>query len=174
VPLDDGVRRTLDRLGPLGPAVRSEKARSEWMVAPLLGDLWAAADNTVGLYSGVNFPADPDAKLTGPIDFLLTRGPQLPSITAPVAVIVEAKRDDLYTGYGQCIAGMVGTQRFNRRAGLPDGPVYGASTTGSLWQFLKLDGPRVTFDLTEYPFVQADKILGILTHFVRPVPGLSV
>jgi hypothetical protein len=171
VPMDPAFRSTLERTNQLGTVNRSEKAKSEWMVAPLLADLWVRYDAGIGLYSGMDFPADPDAGLNGPIDFLLTSGPHLRTITAPVAVIVEAKRGELELGFGQCIAGMVGAQRFNRRAGSSERPVFGASTIGSLWQFLRLDGATVTIDQTEYPLVQADKILGILTSFVRPPAG---
>ncbi len=92
---------------------------------------------------------------------------------APVAVVVEAKRDNFESGYGQCIAGMAGAQRFNRREGNGIESVYGAVTTGSLWRFLHLGGPVVTFDLVEYTIAQVDRLLGILTSIVGPAPGAA-
>lgn len=170
-PLGPAAREVLAATARLGAAINTEKARSEWMVAPLLGEFWAGYHARIGLYSGVDFPADPDAGLTGPIDFLLTRAPQVPHITAPVAVIVEAKRDNLNDGLGQALAGMVGAWRFNQREGTPAEAVYGAVTTGSLWKFLRLADRTATLDLTEYPLAQADQLLGILTRIVGPVPG---
>jgi hypothetical protein len=149
----------------------SEAARATLLVAPIISELWARYGARIGAYYGVEFNADPEAGLTGYCDFLITRAPQLPRIVAPVAVIVEAKRDNLENGYGQCIAGMVGAQRFNRRAGNGIETVYGASTTGISWRFLRLSGSVVTFDTMEYSFSQVDRLLGILTSIVGPAPG---
>ncbi|MGL6094321.1 MAG: hypothetical protein ACRC7O_00785 [Fimbriiglobus sp.] len=170
-PFAQAVRQSGARLGAMA---NTEKARSEWMVAPVLGDVWAAAEGRVNLHSGVDLDGDPDAGLTGQCDFLIGRGPQLPHIVAPVAVIFEAKKDSIVGGFGQCVAAMVGVQRFNRRAGREIDPVYGCSTTGSLWQFLRLSGAMLTIDQTEYSITQVDRILGILTHIVGPIPGRAV
>ena len=102
--------------GPLAVIVNTEKARSEWMVAPLLGDFWANYRGQISLFSGTDFQADPGSRLTGYCDFLIGRAPQQPQIIAPVVVICEAKKESVDDGLGQCIAGMVGAQRFNRRA----------------------------------------------------------
>lgn len=150
--------------------INTEKAKSEWLIAPILGDLWSRYRGRMNLHSGVEFDADPDARLTGRCDFLIGRGPQFPYLTAPVLMVVEAKNDNVYEGFGQAIAGMVGMQRFNRREGHPLDPVFGCSTTGTAWRFVQLSGTVVTIDLTEYHLGQVDRILGIFTHIVGPVP----
>jgi len=94
-------------------------------------------------------------------------GPQLPRLTAPIAVLFEAKRDNISEGYGQCIAAMVGAQRFDLRAGKPQPVIYGAVTTGVLWKFLTLRESQITFDSTEYTIHQLDKLLGILQYIVE-------
>ncbi|HJZ60476.1 MAG TPA: hypothetical protein VKE74_36370 [Gemmataceae bacterium] len=43
-------------------------------------------------------------------------------------------------------------------------------TTGTAWKFLQLGGTAVTIDLTEYTLSQVDRLLGILTHRIGPVP----
>lgn len=149
----------------------SEAARTTLLVAPIISELWARYGGRIGAYYGLEFNADPGAGLNGYCDFLISRAPQQPRIVAPVAVIVEAKRDNLQNGYGQCIAGMVGAQRFNRREGNGIETVYGASTTGISWRFLRLSGSVVTFDLMEYTYSQTDRLLGILTSIVGPAPG---
>jgi hypothetical protein len=155
----------------LAGTINTEKARSEWMVAPLLADFWWRYRGQCALWSGVDFQADPAAKLTGFCDYILGRAPQQPQIVAPVMLIFEAKREDINEGLGQCIAGMLGAQRFNQRNNTPSDPVYGCVTTGSLWKFLRLSGTTLTFDLIEYLLTQADKLLGILTHIVGPPPA---
>lgn len=169
-PAGPTVRHAIDTTAPLAVTINTEKARSEWMVAPVLGEFWAGYHGQVGLYSGAEFPADPEAGLTGVVDFLITRAPQLPHIAAPVAVLFEAKRDNLNDGLGQCIAGMAGVQRFNHRHDTVIDPVYGGVTTGSLWRFLRLSGTVVSLDLREYALAEVDKLLGILAHIVGPVP----
>lgn len=155
----------------LAGAINTEKARSEWLVAPILSEFWWRYRGQISLFSGVDFPADPAAKLTGYCDFIIARAPQQPQVVAPVMVIFEAKKENINDGLGQCIAGMVGAQRFNGRNNTPPEPVYGCVTTGSVWKFLRLNAAVVTFDLNEYLLSQADRILGILTHIVGPPPA---
>lgn len=100
----------------LAVTVNTEKGRSEWIIAPLLTDFWERYASQISLFSGSDFQADPGAKLTGFCDFLIGRAPQQPVIIAPVVVICEAKKDSPDSGLGQCIAAMVGAQRFNQRA----------------------------------------------------------
>jgi hypothetical protein len=164
-------RETMVIVSQLASIVNTEKARSEWMIAPLLGDFWSRYRGQLSLFSGADFQADPDAKLNGYCDFLIGRAPQQPQIIAPVMVIFEAKRENINDGLGQCIAGMLGAQRFNQRTGAPVDAVYGCVTSGTAWKFLRLAGNVVTYDLIEYELAQADRILGILTHVVGPPPA---
>ena len=155
----------------LATGAHSEAARTTWLVGPVLSDLWNRYDGTLSLNPGVEFDADPAARLTGYCDCVVSRGPQRPVVGAPVLLIFEAKRDSIPGGLGQCIAGMVGAQRFNQRNNTPIDPVYGCVTTGSLWTFLRLSGTDLAHDLTEYQLFQVDRILGILTHIVGPPPA---
>jgi hypothetical protein len=154
----------------LATSAHSEASRSIWMVGPVLSDLWNRYAGEVCLIAGADFPADPAAKLTGYCDFVIGRGPQRAVIGAPLLLIFEAKRDSIPDGLGQCIAGMVGAQRFNRRNNNPIDPVYGCITTGTNWKFLRLSGTNLTQDLTEYTLSQVDRILGIMIHMIGPVP----
>jgi hypothetical protein len=174
VPLADATRQTLATTSRLATTINTEKARSEWLIAPLLGDLWGRYHGRVGLYSGVDFQADPAAQLTGYCDFMFCRGPQQVTMTPPTVVVFEAKRDNINDGLGQCVAGLVGAQRFNRRHRVDEPHLYGCVTTGSLWRFLRLSGTTLTLDLTEYSLTQADRILGILAFAVgTPVPAVA-
>jgi hypothetical protein len=165
-----GFTDILGRNTQLAVSINTEKARSEYLIAPLLGEFWGRYGGRVGLHSGVEFAADPANGLNGFCDFLLGRGPQVPRVRAPVLVVFEAKNEKIAEGFGQCIAGMVGVDRFNRREGIPDGIVYGCITTGTEWRFLRLAGSTVTFDLSEYAITQVDRILGILVHIVGAIP----
>ena len=158
-----------DRNTQLAVLINTEKARSEYLIAPVLGELWEP-NTRIGLHSGVEFPADPEARLTGFCDFILGHGPQVPRVHAPVLMVVEAKNEKISDGYGQCIAAMVGAVRFNRREGTEVPAIYGCVTSGMMWRFLRLTDGVVTFDLNEYTLAPVDRILGILTHIIGPLP----
>jgi hypothetical protein len=85
-------------------------------------------------------------------------------VEAPILTVVEAKKDSIPDGFGQCAAEMVAVQRFNRKANKTEGAVFGCVTTGSLWHFLRLTSGQLDIDLDEYHILQADRILGVLLH----------
>ena len=116
------------------------------------------------------FAADPANSLSGYCDYLLGRGQQRMPVTAPILVVFEAKNENIYDGFPQCIAAMVGAQRFNRKHATDIETVYGCSTTGDNWKFMQLEGTRLAIDLTEYQLGEADRILGIILHMVGPIP----
>lgn len=155
----------------LANLINTEKARSELLVSPVLSELWRQAFGSINFFSGMEFNADPEAQLTGFVDFMIGLGPQLPRISTPVVMIFEAKRDNIADGYGQCIAAMVGAERYNRRLGNPMETIYGAVTTGINWKFLRLRDSKLTFDLSEYFIQQPDRILGLLAHMVGLPPA---
>lgn len=164
VPLSETMRRYLDDFQPLGMSIPTEKGRSELLVAPLLAEVWRRSDHRISLYSGMELNVDEAAGLNGFCDFLLGRSPQLNYLEAPILAVVEAKKDSIPDGLGQCASAMVAVQRFNQKAGKPLDPVYGCVTTGTLWRFLRLSDKRLEIDLDEYPIAQAERILGVLLH----------
>ncbi|MFN9614898.1 MAG: hypothetical protein ACK55Q_05780, partial [Dolichospermum sp.] len=85
-------------------ASASEKARSEGIIYPVLLEVRKILTRQVSLFSGEDFTVDESVGLNGMCDFLLSRSPEVLEIEAPVIVIVEAKKADLRTGFGQCIA----------------------------------------------------------------------
>ncbi len=88
-------------------------------------------------------------------------------LEAPIIVLVEAKKDEPTTGFGQCVAEMLAAQRFNAERGNEIACIYGAATTGTVWQFLKLEGQQLYIDRAPYSIRQCDKIFGILVSMVE-------
>ena len=88
-------------------ALVSEKARNEFIVVPVLLTCRELTQNCFYIYSGIRFDIDAERGLKGECDFILSRTPPLPIVTAPVAVLVEAKRQDIEEGLGQCAAQMI-------------------------------------------------------------------
>ena len=76
-------------------------------------------------------------------------------LEAPVIVLVEAKKDDPAPGLGQCVAEMLAAQRFNAEKGNNIPRVYGVTTTGTEWKFLKLEENRLSqIDMSIYSIAQ--------------------
>jgi hypothetical protein len=120
-------------------AMISEKARSEFIVAPILLAVRELSGGRVAILSGPRLDVDPVRRLTGECDFLLSRSDPLPRLRSPLLAVVEAKRNDIEGGLGQCAAQMIAVQLFNERAGEAEKPIFGCVTTGEDWQFLRLD-----------------------------------
>ena len=62
---------------------------------------------------------------------------------------------------------MIAAQRFNAEKGNDIPRVYGATTSGTDWRFLKLEGQKLHIDMAVYQITQCDKILGILASMVK-------
>ncbi len=154
----------------LAIALNTEKARSELLICPVLLALREFHKNQVSLFSGEEFNVDPEVGLNGTCDFIISLSPEQLFVKAPVAIIIEAKKEDLKGGLGQCIAAMVAAGRFNQQQNNGNGnalaTVYGAVTTGTLWRFLKLEEKTVTLDLAEYLLPPIEPILGKLVQMV--------
>ena len=140
----------------------SQKARSELIIAPILVDLRRQLNEKISLFSGVDFTVDETKGLNGTCDFIITQSPEILIVTSPVITVVEAKKENINAGLGQCAAEMVAAQIFNQQAAIEIKTIYGAVTTGSIWQFMKLEGQILTIDLSEYYLKDVNKILGIL------------
>jgi hypothetical protein len=149
--------------------VDSEKARSEFIIAPVLLELRSLAHSKVSIFSGQDFTIDRELGLSGACDFLIARSPLQLTIEAPVIALVEAKKGILKSGLGQCIAEMVAAQRFNQEQGANIEQIYGIVTTGSIWQFLRLIDRTVTLESKEYSLDPVGKLLAIL-HWMLQLP----
>ena len=165
VAASDWLVDTLALMAPMAMA-NTEKARSEFMVAPILGELVKRLDYGIFVFSGKDFNVDSDRGLSGYCNFLVSRSPESISIQAPVCTIVEAKKEDINGGIAQCIAEMVAAQIFNERKGAAIDRIYGVVTSGMAWRFLVLERTIARIDRLEYYVSQVDKILGILLSTV--------
>ncbi len=162
VKISDLLRQLLDRDGGLATLINTEKARSEFLIAPILADVRQQSKHQVSLFSGSSFNVDAEKGLVGFCDFILSQSQEQIDVTAPVMTIVEAKNESVIGGLGQCIASMVAAQIFNQRSGIVREAIYGAVTSGTNWRFLKLVGNRAWVDDREYFINEVDQILGIL------------
>ena len=160
---DDLLRQELEEGLPLVLARGSEKARSEWIISPVLTAVRRLLDRQISLFSGEDFTVDSSIGLNGICDFLISKSLSQLEIQAPVVIIIEAKKENLNGGLGQCIAEMVAAQKFNAANNVNIPIIFGSVTSGTTWKFLKLEGNSVTIDITEYPLPPVEPILAFLT-----------
>jgi hypothetical protein len=163
----DFLRPWLDEFAPVALGISSEKARSEYIIAPMLAEAKRRAGTVVNVLPGVTLEVDKQQGLTGFCDFVIARSPEIYYLQAPVVAVVEAKKEDMVAGLGQCAAAMVALRLFNEREGTPLAAVFGCVTSGNIWRFLKLEGSRLFIDRPEYYLGDAAKILGILVSIAR-------
>ena len=150
----------------LASAINTEKARSEFVVAPVLLELRRRHPGKFALFSGVELIADANRGLNGICDFLLARSPSQHIVSAPILTVVEAKNDNIRNGFGQCIASMFAAGMVNESAGMSGAIMYGCVSNGTQWKFLSLAESRVTIDSVECQLHELGKILAILGSIV--------
>ena len=165
------LRQYLERYLPLGSAIGTEKARSEFIIAPVLAELIELTHHSVSLFSGIDFDVDAEQGLTGRFDFLISASGDQYMVEAPILAVVEAKKDDIHGGLGQCMAEMVAGQIFNTNEGVHTPAIYGCVTTGSVWRFLKLQENQISIEKREYFIDKLDEILGVLLNIVTEKKG---
>jgi hypothetical protein len=151
----------------LAVANSTEKAKSEFIIAPVLLELRRMLGNRFALFSGLEWDVDSDRGLNGYCDFIITRGESQHVLGTPYVALVEAKNDLIRTGLGQCIAAMYAANLCNEKARVDVPTVHGVVSTGSAWKFLRLRGETVTIDASEYYIDNLPKVMGILKEIVE-------
>jgi hypothetical protein len=146
----------------LGESAKSEKAKSELLVTPVLAQARKLTGRRVQLFSGEEFNVDQERGLNGFCDFLFSKSVNRFAIESPILMLVEAKRGEIESGWGQCVAEMVAAQIYNKNQGEIITAIYGCVTSGRLWQFFKLEDDLITIDPNNYSLLPVQKILGIL------------
>ena len=163
VPPSDWLQDLLSSSAIIGLFSGTEKSRSEFIVVPVLIDIERRNHDRFTIFSGKSFDVDRSKGLNGECDFILSKGQPTRLIQAPIFALVEAKKQDIDIGLGQCVAQMIGAQLFNQRKHQPINVIYGCVTTGDRWQFLKLEQQELMIDRIEYSL--ANNLPDILGFF---------
>ena len=141
--------------------LKNEKAKSEFIVAPILAEVWAINNNFKPL-SGLSFNIDSSKGLSGRCDFLISNNPNASDLVSPVVCVYEAKNDSIEDWYGQCGAEMYAARLFNAQKGNDIHTIHGAVTNGFTWQFLKLEGQTLFIDSQRYGLANLPQLLGAI------------
>lgn len=144
--------------------VKSEKAKSEMIVMPILVEMRAKNNKFFTIYSGDMLNVD--KKLKGECDFILAKETNRFEVNYPIIQVVEAKKNDVELGIPQCAAQMVGAKKFNEKRGnLDTNVIYGCVTTGDEWLFLRLTD-KIDIDIRKYYLGNLPELLGVLQHII--------
>ncbi len=147
----------------------TEKAISEFLIAPILRELQKNNKNVFSVYSGFHFDVDATKGLQGFCDYLLARLPLTVVPEAPIIAVVWAKLSGSFAAaVPQCAAEMYATRVWNERRGEPTQIVYGAITTGDNWLFLRF-ADEITIEVNKivYPLKPLEELLGVWQRIVN-------
>ncbi len=146
----------------------SEKAKSEFLIVPILRELYQRNKGQFTIFSGMAF--DVTDSLNGYCDYILSQNNQSILVDAPIFCLVEAKSRGVEEGLGQCGAEMYAAWLFNQEAGKPVSPIFGAVTNGFDWLFLRYEGHKVQIDMDRFYLGELPQLLGALQTIVDQYP----
>ena len=142
----------------------SEKARSEFIITPVLQALKRKNVDKFSIFSGYEFNVDKEAELNGYCDFILSAVPNSLTIEAPAFFVVETKKTDIDdNAIAQCGAELYAAQIFNERERKPQKAIYGCVTSGFNWGFLKLEDKTLSIDPNYVPLTFKNPYLVLTT-----------
>ena len=147
--------------------IRSEKAKSEWIVVPILKELRNRNNKYFTIYSGDVLIADEEKGLKGECDFILAKDIGTFDINYPIIQIVEAKKNDVELGVPQCAAQLIGAKIYNEKKGVKLDKIYGCVTTGNEWLFMKFEDDCIEINTKVYYLIEIDNILGIFQWIIN-------
>lgn len=158
--VDEAFRRRLefDRLN--APVTASEQAISEFLIAPVLQEMWRAYSDALMIWSHVAFGEEMPLK-GFPAYFFAKRSPLGRVLDQPYVLFLEAKSDDFDVGWAQCLAAMLAAQQLNKQ---PDQVIYGSVSSGEFWFFGKLEGKALFQDPRSFTLTRLDELFSALNY----------
>jgi hypothetical protein len=145
----------------------SEKARSERLISPVLSEIQNRNEFAFAILSGMDMNVDKEKGLNGECDFIFSHSKIQDFVTAPIFCITEAKKQDIEQGTIQCAAQLIGAKILNQIEEEKSDVLFGCSTSGEIWRFLKLENNTIILDETKYLLSDLPRILGVLQEIVN-------
>jgi hypothetical protein len=146
-------------------ALRNEKAKTERIISPILTEIAMIFKDNVSFFSGEALEINPDNDLSGECDFFFTLVPQSAYLELPIISLAEAKDDDIDYGLAQCAAQLYGAKLFNEMEDKNIPILYGCSTDGVEWQFMRFENNIFYIDTKIYTDLQ--EILGVWHDIIK-------
>jgi hypothetical protein len=147
--------------------IKSEKARSEMIITPILLELKKQNNDFFTIHSGDTLDAHKAVGLSGECDFILAKNTQSFTINFPIFALIEAKRQDFELGINQCTAQMYGAWLYNQKRKQPLPFLFGCVTTADEWQFIKFENDTFLIDKDKYFINDLPTILGVFQNIIN-------
>ena len=151
--------------------LHTKKAKSEWIIVPILKELQRINADFLTIYSGEPLNADFENGLNGVCDFIISKDIKTYTISYPLILIVEAPKGDIDLGITQCAAQMIGAKVYNEQQGTPIDIIYGCVTNANDWVFLQLTD-KIIIDNEVYYLGKLDELLGIFQTIIDYYKGV--
>ncbi len=161
----DWLKQTMEITADL--PIKTEKARTEFILMPILLELRKRMERNFTIYSGEYFNVEPREGLAGPSDIILSMGAESYSISSPVMSIVQAYKNNLDLGLGKCVAQMIAADIFNEREDNNITTIYGCVTTGEQWLFLRLEGDTIQIHPHRFFLNELTDIIGMFQSMLN-------
>lgn len=148
----------------------TEKAKSEFLIAPIFKEIRRRNQYAISFFSGYNFDVVPEQGLTGFCDYLFTTETHSIDIKAPVFCVVEARNRTVEEGLAQAGASMLAAMLFNQRRDTAEPVIYGCVTTAYEWVFLRLHDAILDIDITQRYSLEEHSLpylLGVMQHIIE-------
>ncbi|TAE30654.1 MAG: hypothetical protein EAZ91_10000 [Cytophagales bacterium] len=141
----------------------SESAVCENIIYPVLKEAWKPFSDSLAIWSHPTVSLNDE--LTGVPDYVIGKQSKLGIVVfdSPFVAVVEAKRDDFFNGWAQCVLEMYTIQQLNG-----DGkPVFGIVSNGDIWQIGKLDESVFVEYSSSFDIDRLNELFGALTYVLE-------
>ncbi len=142
----------------------NEKVKSERIVSPILVEIANVYKDKITLFSGEDLEVNSKDDLSGECDFFFTLIPRSPYLESPIISLAEAKNDDMDYGIAQCAAQLYGVKLYNETEGKNIPILYGCTTDGVEWRFMRFENNIFYVDNKVYTDLK--EIIGVWHHII--------
>ncbi|MDQ7090872.1 MAG: hypothetical protein Q9M50_09525 [Methylococcales bacterium] len=154
--------------------IESEKAKSEYLIVPILTEIQVKNPKKFTCFSGYQFNVDSQLGLKGFCDFIISKKYNAVFIESPLVAVVEVKSNqDLPDASPQCIAEMYAAQLYNEKNEEKITAIYGSITNGYEWIFLRLENKEVILDIHRYGIKNLSELLGVWQVVIDSFDGVK-
>jgi hypothetical protein len=161
--VDEAFRRRLEFNYLNVPVTASAQAIGEFLIVPILQEVWQAYSDALMIWSHVQFGQTPP--LTGYPDYFFSRRSPLGRVMdQPYVLFIEAKSDNFDAAWAQCLAAMLAAQQLNER---PDLVILGGVSNGEFWFFGKLQGRTLFQEPRSFALSHLDELFAALNYIFQ-------
>lgn len=170
MPVDETFRRQFefDRLN--APVNVSEQAIAEFLIAPILKQMWRCYSDSLMIWSHAQFGKTAPLKAF-PDYFFARRSPLGRVMDQPYVLFVEAKNDDFDAAWAQCLAAMLAAQQINKH---PDQTIYAGVSGGEVWYFGKLEGKTLFQEPNSFTLTRLDELFAALNYIFQQARDVAL